>query len=370
MFINTMGLILADHRRIQLGELSRPRALASVPFAGRYRIIDFMLSNMVNSGMVKVGVIAQYKYKSLMDHLGTGSSWDLDRKNQGLNLLPPFINSFGQDIAGEMDDLSGLLDFFRINRYRYVLIANSNVVFNATFNDFIARHEESGAHVSVLYNRDGTKYGSPSVILDLDRRGFMKDLLMNPQKTTSNRCSIGVIVLERELLIDLITEDVARGEFDFSVESILRRYRDLSIHGVEYKGILLRINSIPTYFESTMSLLEEKKRRDLFWSGLPVYTKVMDEAPALYGPANQVKNSFISDGCLINGTVSNSMLFRSVTVSDHAVVSNCIIMQGSYISEGVELDHVILDKNCVIRPGIKLVGHKEYPVVIGKGAIV
>jgi glucose-1-phosphate adenylyltransferase len=199
---------------------------------------------------------------------------------------------------------------------------------------------------------------------------MVKDLLFNPPKPISTRCSMGVIVLARELLIDLVNEDVSRGDHDFSVENLLRRYDELRINGVEYKGILLRINSIPTYFAGTMSLLDEKTRRDLFWSGLPVYTKVKDEAPTLYGPHNQVNNSFISDGCLINGSLSDSMLFRGVTLSDHATVRNSIIMQDTYVSEGVELDHVILDKNCVIRPGIKLVGQKEFPVVIGKGAIV
>ena len=370
MFINAMGLILADHKRIQLGELSRPRALAAIPFAGRYRIIDFMLSNMVNSGMTSVGVIALHKYKSLMDHLGTGSSWDLDRKNKGLSLLPPYINSVNINDGGEIDDLSGLLDFFRANRRRYVVIANSNVVFNATFNDFVARHEESGADISVLYNRDGMKYGSPGAILGVDRKGWVKDVLFNPPKPVSSRCSMGVIIIERERLLDLVNEDVARGEHDFSVENFLRRYVELKINAMEYKEVLLRINSIQTYFSSTMDLLDERTRQDLFWSGLPVFTKVKDEAPTLNGSKNRAENSQISAGCLINGAVSNSMLFRGVTVSAHATIKNSIIMQDTYISEGVVLENVILDKNCVIRPGIKLVGQKEFPVVIGKGAIV
>jgi glucose-1-phosphate adenylyltransferase len=370
VFINAMGLILADHRRIQLGDLSRPRALAAVPFGGRYRIIDFMLSNMVNSGIVCIGVIALHKYKSLMDHLGTGSSWDLDRKKQGLFLLPPYINSTNAGKSGEIDDLTGLLDFFRANRHKYVIIANSNIIFNATLGDLVSQHEESGADMSVLYNRDGTRFGSPSLILNLDRRGQINDLMTDPPKPASTRCSIGVLVIDRELLIDLVNEDIARGERDFSIENLLTRYTRYRIRGIEYKGMLLRINSIQTYFASTMQLLDEKTRQALFWSGLPVYTKVKDEAPSLYGAGNQVSNSTISDGCLINGTLADSMLFRGVTVASHAVVRNCIIMQDSYISEGVELDHVIVDKNCMIRPGIKLVGLKDYPVVIGKGAVV
>ncbi len=370
MFIKAMGLILADNKRIQLGELSRPRALAAIPFAGRYRIIDFMLSNMVNSGIARVGVIALHKYKSLMDHLGTGASWDLDRKKQGLSLLPPYINSPNAERNGEYNDMAGLLDFFRNNRQRYVVIANSNIVFNSQMNDFVSRHEASGADISVLYARDGQKQGASGVILGVDRKGQVKDVLFAPDKPVSSRCSMGVIVLARELLLDLVNENVARGEYDFSVEGLLRRYQELRIYGVEYKGALLRINNIPSYFASTMQLMDDKTRQELFWSGLPIYTKVKDEAPTLYGPKNQVSNSYVSDGCLINGLVRDSMLFRGVTVANNASVKNSIIMQDSYISEGVELDHVILDKNCMIRPGIKLVGHKEFPVVIGKGAIV
>ena len=370
MFINAMGLILADHKKIQLGELSRPRALAAIPFGGRYRIIDFMLSNMVNSGINQIGVIALSKYKSLMDHLGTGSSWDLDRKQPGLNLLPPYINSVNVDKGGDIDDLTGLLDFFRANPHKYVIVANSNVVFNATFDDFVSRHEDSGADISVLYNRDSIKYGSPSLILDLDRRGYLRDLMLDPPKPGTTRCSLGVVVLDRELLIDLVSESIARGDHDFSIEGLLKRFDQYRVRGFEYKGQLLRINSIPTYFASTMRLLEDNIRSELFGSDLPVYTKVKDEAPTLYGEGNVVSNSVISDGCLITGEVSDSMLFRGVTISRHSVIKNCIIMQDVYVSEGVELENVILDKNCVIRPGIKLVGQQEYPVVIGKGAIV
>jgi glucose-1-phosphate adenylyltransferase len=370
MFINAMGLILADHKRITLGELSKPRALAAMPIGGRYRIIDFMLSNMVNSGISSVGVIALNKYKSLMDHLGTGSSWDLDRKKQGLSLLPPYINSVNVEKGGEIDDLTGLLNFFQSNTQKYVIIADSNVIFNSTFNEFITRHEESGADMSIMYNRDGIKYGSLSVMLDLDRRGYLRDMMVNPAKPSTTRCSLGVLVLDRELLIDLVSQSIARGEHDFSIEYLLKKYGQYKIKGYEFKGLTLRINSVSSYFSATMRLLEDSVRKDLFWSGLPVYTKVKDEAPALYDENNIVVNSVVSDGCKIMGEVSDSMLFRGVTISKYAKIKNCIIMQDVHISESVELENVIIDKNCVIRPGIKLLGQADYPVVIGKGAIV
>ncbi len=370
MFIDAMGLILADHKRIHLGELSRPRALAAIPFAGRYRIIDFMLSNMVNSGINQIGVATLHKYRSLMDHIGTGSSWDLDRKKPGLTILPPYLTSETVGNSGEGDDLSSLLDFFRNSRQKYVIIANSNVIFNTTFNELVSKHEESGADMTVLYNRDGLRHGPPCVIFDVDRRGMVRDMLINPDKPQSNRRSLGVIVLDRQLVIDILNESIARGELEFSIESLLRKYDRFRIRGFEYKGLVLRVNSIQSYFDSTMQLMSDKVRKELFWSGLPVYTKVKDEAPALYLDDCAVANSIVSDGCRILGTVNNSLLFRGITVSSKAVVKNSIIFQNVYISEGCELENVIIDKDCVIRPGVKLVGQADYPVVIGKGAIV
>ncbi|MDD2458145.1 MAG: glucose-1-phosphate adenylyltransferase subunit GlgD [Eubacteriales bacterium] len=370
MFINAMGLILADNKKIHLGELSRPRALAAMPFAGRYRIIDFMLSNMVNSGITNVGITAMNKYKSLMDHLGTGSSWDLDRKKQGLQILPPYINSSNTESNIEGDDLVGLLDFLQADAHKYVILANPNVIFNSSFVELVARHEDSGADMTVMYNRDGIRYGSPSVILEIDRKGLVQDMMMNPAKPSSNRCSMGVMVINRELLLDLVSEMIARSEADFSIEKLLRRYDQFKIRGIEFKGLVLRINSVATYFNATMKMLDDDTREEIFNPDLPVYTKVKDEAPSLYDENNEVSNSVISDGCRILGSVTNSMVFRGATISRHAVIKNSIIMQDVYVSEGVILENVIIDKKCVIRPGIKLLGQADYPVVIGKGAIV
>ena len=187
MFNNAMGLILADNKKISLGELSNPRALSAMPFGGRYRIIDFMLSNMVNSGVKNVGLLTYNKYKSLMDHLGTGGAWSLDRKNDGLHILPPYVNSEATNINSD-EELTGVIDFLRQSRTPYVIVTGANVILNTTFDSFIKSHEESGADISVMYNRDGTKYGNPSYILDIDDDGFVRDMLYNPAKATSQRC--------------------------------------------------------------------------------------------------------------------------------------------------------------------------------------
>lgn len=368
MRIDTCGLILADDKRINLGELMRPRALGAVPFGGRYRIIDFNLSNMVNSGITSIGVSTFNKYKSLMDHIGTGSAWDLDRKRQGLSILPPYISS--DAYSGESDDLLGILNFFRARREQYMIITSSNVIMTTAYNDFVESHVESGADMSVMYNRDGINSGEPNLILDLDRRGHLREAYTNPAKPVSTRSSLGTVCIKRELFLDMISYAISRGIPEVSIEYLIREHKSINVRGYEYKGVALRINSVQEYFDATMRSLTEDVAEALYWTENPVYTKVKDEAPAFFGETSEVKGSMVSDGCYIAGEVSESMLFRGVQVGEGAKLDNCIIFQNTQIGEGCTLSHVIIDKNCTIRPGISLIGQPDYPVVIGKGATV
>lgn len=367
MFTSVMGLIVADNKKITLGELTGPRALSAVPFAGRYRIVDFMLSDMVNTGIKNVGVLTYNKYKSLMDHLGTGAPWSLDRKNDGLHILPPYVNSEATNVVGD-EELAGIIDFLRTSRTTYVIVATSNVVLNTNFHDFIKSHQDSGADISVMYNHDSNKFGSPCYILDTDENDFVKDMLYNPEKSTSNKCSLGIIVLRRDLMIDIISKMMSHGSSHFGIHSFVKMYDELKVHGYEYNGTALRINNVQTYFNASMALLDGNVRDNLFWSGESVYTKIKDEAPTLYFENSQVANSIVSDGCRIYGNVENSIVFRGVTVSKNTTVKNCVIMQSAHISENCHLENVILDKNAFVRPGVRLIGHPNYPVVIGKGA--
>ena len=367
MFNNAMGLILADNKKISLGELSNPRALSAMPFGGRYRIIDFMLSDMVNSGIKNVGLLTYNKYKSLMDHLGTGAAWSLDRKNDGLHILPPYVNSEASAIIND-EELTGVMDFLRQSRTKYVIVSASNIVLNTTFDDFIKSHEDSGADISVMFNRDGTKYGNPSYIIETDNDGFVKDMLYNPPKPASSKCSLGILCLRRDLLLDIIAKQMAHGITHFGIHSFVKMYDELKVHAFEYAGVALRINSVQAYFNASMSLLEDSVRADLFSEGEPIYTKVKDEAPTLYFDNADISSSIISDGCRIYGKVEDSVIFRSVTVAKNTTLKNCIVMQDAHISENCNLENVILDKNAFVRPGVRLVGHPEYPIVIGKGA--
>lgn len=368
MFVDATGLIFADDKRIQLGELTVPRALAAVPFAGRYRIIDFLLSNMVNSGITRVGVSTFNKYKSLMDHLGTGAAWDLDRKNQGLSILPPYLTT---DTYSGSNDISGILNFFRSSKHKYIVVCSSAAVFNMQYNHLIETHEQSGADMTVVYSRESGELSLPNVILEFDRKNKLEAVLQDPaHKTGVKKRFLGLLVMERELFLHTLSECLSRGIEGVDMVTLLKMHEKMDIRGFEFKGTVLHINSIQTYFQSTMKCLTTPVRRALFSQEQPIYTKVKDEAPTYYGPHNELNACLVSDGCVVEGSVDHSLLFRGVSVAAGAKLKNCIVFQGSVISEGCELENCIIDKDAFIRPGIKLIGQTAYPVVVGKGAIV
>ena len=370
MFIDAMGLILAENRKISLGELTQKRALAALPFAGRYRLIDFMLSNLVNTGVSSVGVVTFNKYRSLMDHLGSGKAWDLSRKDRGLFILPPNIQSDSPASSGDIGDMTAVLDLLRTSHWTHVILCGANNVFTTTFDEFYKKHVSSGADVTMLYNQDGQESNRVSTILQTDRSGWVKEILVGPENRTGGKVFLGVMVMRRQLLIELLSDAIARGEHDFSVDLILRKHTHLRILAQLFEGVCLKIHSIESYFAATMQILEKPVRKALFWSDLPVYTKVKDEAPSLYCCGCEVSNSMISDGCRIYGKVEDSMIFRAVTIGSRTSIKSCIVMQDSYISEGCELETVIREKACFRRPGVKRVAQPAYPVVIGKGAVV
>lgn len=368
MLVNAMGLILADNQRVKLGPLSEPRALSAMPFGGRFRIIDFLLSNMVNSGIKRVGVIALTRYKSLMDHLGTGASWDLDRMNQGLFLLPPYINPLTR--SSERSDLSSIIDYIETGFQDYVVITDCNLIMNTLYNEILDQHIESGADISAMYNRDNLKYGLPNISLTLDDKEHVVDVLVDSLTPPSEISAVNVAVIKRDLLLSLLKEARSRGVTDFNFIRLLEYYKQLNVKAWEHKGGIFRINSMANYFKASMSLFDDDLRHELFSELTPVYTKVKNKPPCLVEPGSRVKNVLASDGCIIQGDVENCVLFRGVSVGKGAKLRNSVIFQDTQISNDANLNHVVIDKDSVVKMGVRLLGHPGFPVVIGKGSIV
>ena len=371
---DTMGIILTKDSDNKLYDLSAHRAVAAVPFAGRYRIIDFILSCMVNSGISNVGVVTHTDYQSLMDHLGSGKEWDLDRKLAGLFIFPPNIRKESVDRSkGTLDELYSIMHYFRRSKERYVVISESGLICNTQFDDAMDYHLSREADITVFYKsmdaRD-IKELSSYAVLSVNNSGQITSLDINPRLPRTNLISMNIYITKKALLETLIDECIARGYDDFESDALRRNLNNLRIFGYEYKGYVARIDTVRSYYKNSMELLNRDILNELFAHDTPVYTKVKDEVPAMYGESADVSNSLVADGCIIDGIVKNSILFRGVQISKNAKVVDSIILQNSEVHEDSILENVILDKDVIVRVGKRLTGQADYPVLIGKGGVI
>lgn len=366
---DTMGIILANNDRIP--PVTDIRANSALPIAGRYRIIDFVLSCMANAGITNIGVATETNYSSLMDHIKSGKPWDLDRKNWGLNVLPPNLErmTYGT-IKGNIDMLAGISDFVQRSEQTYVILSLGNSIYNVDFKDVIEKHIESQADITILYkDMKGVeeKELSRFTMLELDGEKRVTDIEVQPYYPKTSTASMDVYVMEKALLESIVDECSARGDRDFVKDALVKKMNGLRIYGYEYTGYTDKIDSLRSYYTNNMNFLDSDIRRELFNPQNPIYTKTKDQSPTKYGSDAVVQNSFISDGCDIEGTVINCILSRGVKVAKGATIKNSIIMQDSIIEEGVDLSHVVFDKEVHITKGRKLIGQESYPLAIAKG---
>ena len=371
---DTMGIILTNDSDKRLYDLTSNRAVAAVPFGGRYRIIDFILSCMVNSGISNVGVITHTDYQSLMDHLGSGKEWDLDRKLAGIFIFPPNIRKESVDRSkGTLDELYSILHYFRRSKERYVVISESGIICNTLFDDAMDYHLAHEADITVFYNKmepHKIKELTTCSVLDVNKNGQIIGLDVNPRLPRTNNISMNIYVTKKALLETLVDECISQGFDDFESDALRRNLGNLRIFGYEYNGYVARIDTVRSYFKYNMDLLNRDVINELFSPDIPVYTKVKDEVPAMYGNNASVENSLIADGCIIDGSVRNSILFRGVQISKNVKIIDSIIMQNSEVHEDSILENVILDKNVIVRVGKRLAGQADYPVLIGKGGVI
>lgn len=370
---DALGIVYAAEDDVEFRELTKKRSVAAVPFGGRYRLIDFVLSNMVNSGITNIGIITQNNYGSLIDHIGTGKEWDLNRKREGLYILSPYaIHDSPGWYKGSIDALHSVMGFIRKSNQKYVIFSGTHMLCNMTYNDAERFHIDSGADITIIYKEEEVKKDRlrKYTLIQTDEDGRIWDMEVHPTVPKSNKISMKMYIIEKNLLEYLIEEAVARGYNDFVRDIILRKLDRLKIYGYPFKGYLARIDSITTYYKYNMELLNPDIRNELFNKSGLIYTKVKDEVPAKYSEDAAVQNCLVADGCVIEGEVENCVLFRGVRIYKGAKIKNSIIMQDVEIQENVVLDHVILDKNVVIKRGRTLIGQENFPVVISKGEVI
>lgn len=369
---NVLGLVFANMHDTTLGDMTKNRTMGSVMFGGRYRLIDFPLSNMVNSGISEVGVITKSNYQSLLDHLGSAREWDLARKKGGLYILPPFGNVESILYRGRIEALYGAMSFIKHSRAKYVILSDCDVVTNIDYKPIVAAHIESGADITAVahtgvYSSDDIK---TSTVFNVDADKNVTSVLINPDISGTCTTSLNVFVMSMDFLIETVNDAMARGNVSFERNILQEKCRELKIKIYEYDNYFSKLNSPESYFKSNMALLEPENARKLFVPKRSIYTKVSDNAPVKYDLDSKVSNSLVADGCIIEGEVENSVLFRGVKVGKGAKVKNCILMQDTVVGDNAELNYLITDKNVSICENHILTSSPQYPMYVGKGASV
>lgn len=371
---DTMGVIYTGDGSASLRELTLRRSVAALPYGGRYRVIDFTLSNMINSGITNVGLITQNNYHSLMDHLDSGKQWDLNRKSGGLFILPPYVSPDNTGwYRGDIEAYHCNMSYIRRSPQRYVIISGSSMVCNLTYDTAMEFHRENNADITVIYKQEGKAAKeelSRHTLIHTDPQNRIWDIEVKPSAPDSDKLSMEMYIMDKRTFEFLVEECAARGQHDFIQDILIRNLDKLKIFGYPYCGYLAKIDSIPSYFKHNMELFDQENFYELFHHAGPVYTKVKDEVPARYGDNSVAEHSLVADGCVIEGQIENCVLFRGVRIEKGAIVKNSIIMQDTEIQEKAVLENVILDKEVTIRRGRHLVGQVSYPVVIRKNAIV
>ena len=373
------GLIFSNIHDQSIPEMTRMRTIASIPYGCRYRLVDFTLSNMVNSNITNVGIITHYNYQSLLDHIDNGKDWDLARRSGGIKLLPPFVAAYENNGAGKiyenrLEALMGAVNFINRCGADYIVLSDCDAIINIDLSAVVEDHVKSGAYMTIVakqLTKEPYRFSEPVSVLTVDSDNRITDLADLTPENGDALISTNIMVIKRSDLQSIVADAVARGMKSFHKDVIAKNLKKKLFRAYRFEGWYSPISSLDEYFDSSMRLLNADVRRDLF--GNPdrrIYTKIRNSAPTKYSEGAQVKNSLLADGCVIEGTVENSILFRNVHVGKGTVVKNCILLQDTYVGSGVQLNCVITDKNAVIKDDRNLSGHQTKPFYIGKGETV
>lgn len=370
-----LGVIFPNSYDALVPELVNVRLMASIPFASRYRMIDFVLSSMSNCDIDNISILVNNNYHSLMDHFGSGREWDLVRKNGGLHIFPPFAEKESKPFVGRVGGLATILDFLREQKEKYVVMADAHIAVNFDFNAMIDAHIASGADITVAYNEQEL----PEYIQKSNDKGFyytytidngrVTKMYINPRETGVQNFGMNIYVIDRELLIDLVNTAFVRGQEYFERDILAPQLAKLNVQAYKFEGYLARISGMKSYFDENMKLLDDYNLDGLF-SRAPIYTKIRDDNPSRYINGAKATNVMVADGCIIEGEIENSILFRGVKVAKGAKVKNCILMQDTVIEAGANIEYLITDKNVTITAGKEMKGTDTFPFYIAKGHTV
>lgn len=374
---NALGILFPNSYDSLVPDLVGERLMASIPFASRYRLVDFILSSMVNCGIDNISLIVRKNYHSLMDHLGSGREWDLTRKNGGLNLVPPFAEKTVKIYNGRVEAMYSILDFLKEQKEQYVILSDTNLAVNFNFKAFIEAHMASGADVTVAYQEtelpknfiDDQYIGNNFYYTLGIEDGRVNKIKINARETCKQNLSMNIYIMDRELLIDQINTAFVRGYVYFERDILAQQLARLDVRAYRYDGYVARISNMKSYFDENMKMLDDANVTALF-SGSPIYTKIRDDHPARYINGSKAKNIMAADGCIIEGEAENCILFRGVKIGKGAKVKNCVLMQDTVVEAGASMEYVVTDKDVTITAGKEMKGTDTFPVYVAKYQVV
>lgn len=362
---NYIGIINLDENESRIKELTRTRPLASVPIAGRYRVIDFVLSNMTNAGIDNIGIFSKNRSRSLMDHLSNGRPWDLHRKRDGLRVF----NYVEEDpVYDDVHTFANNMEFLKYSKQEYVVLSSSYMICNVDLTEVMKYHEKSDNDVTVVYKsvNNADKSFVDCDVLNIDEESNVLSVGENIGSAKDANINMEIFLMRKDLFIEIIYDSIKTGLYSKVKKCIYRNLDKLKVKAYKFDGYLACVNSLDAYYKANMDLLNGRINSELFFDNGPVYTKSKDEGPTKYTKDSNVVNSIIANGCYIEGHVENCIISRRVHIQKGAYLKDCIILQNSTIGSNVQLHNVITDKCANIAKNEELRGSNNYPVVIEK----
>ena len=370
-FMNAFSILFSEsYKDSNIRDLSKERTLASMPYGCRYRLIDFILSSLVNSQIYSVGILTKNNYGSLIDHLREGKDWDMDRKNDRLRILTPFVQDANMAYSNsKIEALLSVRNYLESMQKEYCILADCNVIFNIDFDDVIECHERKNADITIVYR--SAKEVTDAMAIECDLGGKVTGTRFVARNSAKyNDISMNIYVLKKDLLLKILDSSISYGFHDLEREIIARNVNTMNIFAYKHIGYSSVINSVAGYYKANMELLDRNIRTELFSSDTTILTKIMNMTPTIYQRNCKMKNTLVGDGAVIDGHVENSIIFRGVKIQKGAYVKDSIIMQDTVIGQNAIVENAICDKSVKICDGAEIKGTKKYPFVIRKNEII
>ncbi len=364
-----MGLINLHEDNGRIKELTEKRPVASMPFAGRYRVIDFVLSSMVNSGINHVGIVMSAQSRSVMDHLRSGKDWDLARRHEGLFYLP-LARGDKDTRPGDLKTFYHNIDFVEYSAQKYVLLASASYIYNMDFAPVLRFHQNTNADITMVYNVAKEEEPDEGVVIETADNGLVEDIALKPVIYQGSKVSNGALLMKKRDFVDMVRSTYEHGGTDLVLDGIIRRADRYTMYGCMHDGYTACVSSTASYYKASMETLEPANWEELFMQKGFIFTKTKDGVPVQYKAPSYVQNSLVANGCVVYGEVENSILFRGVTVAPGVKIRNSIIMEQCDLEENALVENVICDKNVVITKGRWLKGAPNYPLIVSKNAVV